>query len=1116
MTTKEEGDTHFLSDNAIESVDEDEFRHREYVDTLEEVVRSVDPPWNIGVFGEWGSGKTSIIKMLYSRLEENDTDYVCVEFDAWKHAEESIRTDLLLNLDQAIGKKTGQQVNGEHAVLGEDKITRTLFDVEESEKTDDDDPSMWEEAKEWYSTSRILVGTLLSLLGVIVLGLFVHLLAILNIIPITDTTLSSVTAIMNALLFPLFISVFIFMAREVQKATSTLRRKHPRKEWSGAYEQLFDEIIDDTVDETGADKILITIDNLDRCESDTVYDVLVSLKSFLENDDCIYIVSCDDRALESHIESIDEYGEYFEEESNGREFLRKFFQTHLRIPPFIPEDIEKYAETQNQELNTPFELEVLDVITQAYVKNPRRIKQSLNRLNTMRTLAMHMESEGHLEEDLLTDNLDFLAKIMILEEDHPSFYNQLQKNPRLLKDVRDYFRGDLSESDRRETIQKILGEDRDSVENETQLKDFLGQTRHRIVDNPKPFIHLGVPSYAGELGDFESFIQNLWSRQSEDVREELRLVEENENSSVTPYIDAVDSRLGEYFHEGRYERLFNTVSTLVAVFEEFDENNQERLAEIIGEYLVFESMQEFFADFNSDEFFPVLLEIPEEDQETIFPRFAQVVEVDGNLRESALKIFVDNAEHVPRQAANQLSSSLLELGPDELKQSLEMLAESEDSMRLANPDLLERAAGFAEWNSNRTRFDDIEHYTQLDDQAEPRGRAHFVDCLLDFRGQVDDENEDSYYSELQDELSNLNGQVTFGTGSDLLSELIEGASTVRRSRDIVEESITFYNSYNAATREEFYDWLESELKNLNQRGIKNGIQHADEQGVKIFDREEIVKTVLAQIPNTLSDEDFVINSVIPLIPSKHDNQVLSLLERLTENMNHNESVLAANIFVAHSDRLEQEQEAVLERCRGQLDESESAVQKKAYLQAEATVYNKLSNSEKEGFVDRLGSLLSGDQKEHETFEQVWETVQEDLESEKHTSIARDLDDQLRSELRGNAQPNQLLPLLEVFKSLSERNIIDEEDGEWVVERLSKELNSDNFNNSQTSDLLDLMSEFSSFYGIEEQALNRVENLLSSNNNNQIHESSKVLIGMLKETNELEEEQLEQAMELVNI
>lgn len=137
----EEENHRFLSDDPIESIDEDEFRHKEYVDTLEQMVEQADPPWNIGVFGEWGSGKTSIIKMLYSRLEDSQHNYVCVEFDAWKHAEESIRTDLLLNLDQAIDKETGREVDGSPGILGEDQITQELYDVEEEKEHTTDERS---------------------------------------------------------------------------------------------------------------------------------------------------------------------------------------------------------------------------------------------------------------------------------------------------------------------------------------------------------------------------------------------------------------------------------------------------------------------------------------------------------------------------------------------------------------------------------------------------------------------------------------------------------------------------------------------------------------------------------------------------------------------------------------------------------------------------------------------------------------------------------------------------------------------------------------------------------------------------------------------------------------
>ena len=70
-----------------------------------------------------------------------------------------------------------------------------------------------------------------------------NLLNIVGLVEIMDPTISSINSILSAFLFPLFVSVFVFMAGEVRQATTALRRKHPRKEWSGAYEQLFDDIL---------------------------------------------------------------------------------------------------------------------------------------------------------------------------------------------------------------------------------------------------------------------------------------------------------------------------------------------------------------------------------------------------------------------------------------------------------------------------------------------------------------------------------------------------------------------------------------------------------------------------------------------------------------------------------------------------------------------------------------------------------------------------------------------------------------------------------------------------------------------------------------------------------
>jgi len=1109
MTAEEKKDS-FLSDTPIESIDQDEFRHKEYVDTLEEMVKEADPPWNIGVFGEWGSGKTSVIRMLYSRLEEKDADYVTVEFDAWKHAEESIRTDLLLNLDRAIGEATGDGTDDEPGVLGEDQITRKLYDVEEEQE--DDDLSAWEEAERIYTESPLVGRATLLILLVILVGAIVNLFTILGLLQITDTTLSSINSILTAFLFPLFISVFIFMAGEVRRATTALRQKHPRKEWSGAFEKLFDEILA----QTDVDRILISVDNLDRCESETVYDVLVSLKTFLENERCIYIIPCDDQALQSHIESIDEEGKYFEEQANAREFLRKFFQAHIRIPKFIPEDIEQYAKTKNQELADPFDNDVLDVITKAYVQNPRRIKQSLNQLSTLRILAKQMEEEGHIMDGRLTDNLDFLAKIMVLEEDHPTFYQELQEDPRLLEDVNEYFRSDLANTNRASKVERILEKDEDSLKGESRLETFLKATRRTRADNPRPFLRLGEPSFYTELGDADTFIQNLWTNQEQEVREEIRTVQE-ESQSVAPYIEAISSRLRDYSSEGRNNRLFSTIDTLVAVFDEFEDENQRRVAEVLGEYLTLNQVQDFYSDFNPEEFFPVLLKIPADDRETIFDRFAEVV-VDSNerLRKNVLESFVEYAEEVPGPTASKLCKTLLRLNTDSLEQALEILSRTEASKNLATPELLEPAANRVVWNDNRNRFNETDHYKQFDSQAEPRSRTFYVERLLDLQKEVDDNQENQYYNSLRQELEQLDGQVKLDTGTRLFNELkqqVNNSSGQPVHR--VKVAVNFYESYDPDTKKKFQDWIADLLTRWDEGNIQKIIRHAEDQNVEILKDETVVEGVLSRVPDTLGNENFITDSLILSIPSKYDDQIIQLVKRLSESNNHTENQLAAKIFAGNPKRLEEVQEIVLEQCRDQIDSTNNVDHKKAYLSAEAAVYGQLDDSEKEGFInDRLSSLLSGNHQEHQAFQEIWKEVGEQMGAKRRTIVARNLRDQLQSELGGTVQWNQLNPLLSVVQSLAETDDIEVDNGEWTVERLSRQFKGSNLNNRQVSNLIDQLSEFPKYYGNEEQVLDRVESLISNNNSNRIRKSAKQLIESLEQMEEVEEERIEKVKEKI--
>jgi hypothetical protein len=1089
--SRKRGGRLYLSDTPIESVDEDEFRHKEYVDTIEKIVEDVEPPWNIGVFGEWGSGKTSIIKMLYSRLREGDGDYICVEFDAWKHAEESIRADLLLNIDQAIGKEIDQKLDGSPAALGEEAITEELYDVSEETKRTGDERDTQDILKHFIEDQKYVAGSIVAI-GIIALltGVFV--------------SPSHGTGVFTIMVIPLL----LHMTRQLSNATDTLQKKflYPRKEWSGAYEQLFDEILS----KTEAEKVIISIDNLDRCESETVYDVLVSLKTFLEKEECVYLIPCDDQALQSHIESIDEHGDYFD--NNGQEFLRKFFQTHIRIPKFIEEDVEEYAEIKNEELARPFKIDVLDIVTQAYVNNPRRIKQSLNQLTTLRVLAEQMEEEKHINQGKLTDNMEFLAKMMIIEEEYPQFYSELQEDPRLLGDVNEFLRGDLDDENRKERVNQILSKASRSEYIGSQMKNFLERTIQCTVDNPEPFLQIGEPSFTSKLDDSEEFAQSLWSGESEEIKDRLHTVQE-EKSSFDPYIQVIESRLVTYSDEQRKTRLFNVIDVVTLVLDEFDEESQERVAEVVAPYLELETVVDFFADFEADAFFQLVLEIPDKElRESILVDFAKTVASKDKLNEEALTEFVENAEGIPDKASEQLSNSILSLGQGEIESALDTLSRTEASKSLASSDLLKYAASQIRWDDDSNRFDKTDQYTSLDSQAKPSDRSYYVEELIDLEEDVHNDDMNRYRRRIREELDNLDGEVSFNTGSRLFDKIQDWISDQGQDVNMVRVAIEFHSSYDAETKEDFKRWIAEQIITWDENKVQSILNNLEDNDIDIEYDEDTVDRILDRIDDDITNDDIILDSLVPAIPSEYDENLHRMVQELCENNDHNQNTLAAKILAQYPDRMGEERDTVLDQCRRQLNRANNTTQKGNYLEAEAAVYAQLDETEKEKFVNsRLDSLLEGDRSDYDLFNTIWKDLEEEVETDRRVTVARNITDTLINEI-GDNQVGQQLPLVKALRPLMQTEDVDEDDGERIVERLSSNFEDNNVNRNQVTNLIQNLAEFRNYYGKEEQVLTRIESLLENNSNSRIHQATEDLINSLDEAGEVSEERPEEVRE----
>lgn len=71
-----------------------------YVETLVDVCKTASTPLTIGVFGTWGSGKTSLMRMVQKGLPKK---YTAAWFDAWKYdKEETLWRAFLLSVLSAV------------------------------------------------------------------------------------------------------------------------------------------------------------------------------------------------------------------------------------------------------------------------------------------------------------------------------------------------------------------------------------------------------------------------------------------------------------------------------------------------------------------------------------------------------------------------------------------------------------------------------------------------------------------------------------------------------------------------------------------------------------------------------------------------------------------------------------------------------------------------------------------------------------------------------------------------------------------------------------------------------------------------------------------------------
>lgn len=113
-------------------VDEDDFgSHARIAEELFSVVHSDDSgghcPHSIALLGDWGSGKSSVVRMLKKRLTAADDEEVLFVYDAWAHEGDGLRRAFLDALKGALSDKLTNSQSSD--------IERKIWDKQETIRT---------------------------------------------------------------------------------------------------------------------------------------------------------------------------------------------------------------------------------------------------------------------------------------------------------------------------------------------------------------------------------------------------------------------------------------------------------------------------------------------------------------------------------------------------------------------------------------------------------------------------------------------------------------------------------------------------------------------------------------------------------------------------------------------------------------------------------------------------------------------------------------------------------------------------------------------------------------------------------------------------------------------
>lgn len=385
------------------------------IDTVVNIVLDEElSPSSIGLYGDWGSGKSSLMKMVETRLNKEDDDTImCIKFNGWLfEGYEDAKTALCGTILEKMHD------NKKLSAKAKEKI-KSLWDKVDVQK---------------------------------ILGKGIHLgldyLLTGGLVSLTEFSISQIVQAVKKKASGVSDENIAEVLRSFKAETSV------RKDIKG-FQKEFSEILK----ESKINHLVVFVDELDRCTPETILDIIEAMRLFLFAKGTSFVIGADQRLIEYAIKT--KYKDVIGNNLDiGREYMEKVIQYPVMIPALDENEVEQYIsclllekELGKEDLNKVLEIirdlkplekfdynllsskdetlaekctdslhlsvQISSVLARQINGNPRQCKRFLN------MLFMRIQMAKSRKVDL---DKNVMAKLMLIEYFSKPFY-ELVVNP---------------------------------------------------------------------------------------------------------------------------------------------------------------------------------------------------------------------------------------------------------------------------------------------------------------------------------------------------------------------------------------------------------------------------------------------------------------------------------------------------------------------------------------------------------------------------------------------------------------------------------------------------------------------------------------------------------------